>query len=180
MMKLKVKFNFQGHRLIKENVWHHDISTFTISTTYILMPATHMMKPKVQVQRWVTLTYFSMSQRVIKEKCCHHDIFTPIFCITFILLPLTHMMKLKSKMGDLDLFFNVTEANKVKSLSSRYLHTYNFHYFHINTCDPYDETKGQVQRWVTLTNFLRSQRLIKYKFVITISPHLQFVLHVQY
>ena len=32
-------------------------------------------------------------------------------------------LKAKCKDGDLDLFFKVTEANKEKSLSSRYLHT---------------------------------------------------------
>ena len=58
-------------------------------------------------------------------------------------------------MGDLELFFKVAEANKGKSLSSRYLHTYNLYYFHINTGDPYNETQGQ--RWVTLPYFSRSQ-----------------------
>ena len=47
-------------------------------------------------------------------------------------------------MGDLDLFFKVTEANKGKSLSSRYIHTYSLYYFHINTSDSYDETQDQV------------------------------------
>ena len=30
-----------------------------------------------------------------------------------------------------------------KSLSSRYIHTYNMYWFHISTSDPYDETQGQ-------------------------------------
>ena len=29
------------------------------------------------------------------------------------------------------------------------------YYFHINTSDSYDETQGQVQRWVTFTYFSR-------------------------
>ena len=37
----------------------------------------------------------------------------------------------------------------------------NLYYFHINTSDPYDETQGEVQRWVTLTYFSGTQRLIK-------------------
>ena len=32
--------------------------------------------------------------------------------------------------------------------------------FHIKTNDPYDETQGQAQLWVTLTYLSRSQRLI--------------------
>ena len=48
-------------------------------------------------------------------------------------------------------------------LLTRNLHIYNLYYFHNNTCDPYEETQGQVQIWVTLTYFLRSQRLIKEK-----------------
>ena len=38
-------------------------------------------------------------------------------------------------------------------MSARYLHTYNLYYFHNNTSDSYDETQGQVQRWVTFTYF---------------------------
>ena len=47
-------------------------------------------------------------------------------------------------MGDLDLFFQVTEDNKGKSLSSRYLHTYYLYYFRINTSDSYDGNQGQL------------------------------------
>ena len=57
--------------------------------------------------------------------------------------------------------FEVIEADKGKRLSSRYLHTYIFCYFHINTGDPYDETQREVQRWVTLTYISMSQMLIK-------------------
>ena len=81
------------------------------------------------------------------------------------------------KMADLDLFFKVTEANKGKKLASQYLHTYNLYYFHTNTSDPYDEMQGQVQRWVTLTYFVKVTEANTGKsFVFTISPHLQFVL----
>ena len=68
------------------------------------------------------------------------------------------MMKLKAKFkdADLDLFFKVTDANKGKSLSSLYLHTYSLYYFNINTSDSYDETEGQVLRWVTFTYCSRS------------------------
>ena len=75
-----------------------------------------------QVQRWVTSSYFSRSQRPIQEI----------------------------------------------NLSSRYFHTYNLYFFVTililgknlncsqlipsNTCDPDDETQGQVQSWVTLPN----------------------------
>ena len=38
-----------------------------------------------------------------------------------------------------------------------YHHSYNLYYFHINANDPYDTTQIQVQRWVTLTYFSRSQ-----------------------
>ena len=59
-------------------------------------------------------------------------------------------------MGDPDLFFKVTEANKGKSLSSRYLHTYSLYYLHINTSESYNETQDEVQRWVTFTYLSRS------------------------
>ena len=45
---------------------------------------------------------------------------------------------------------------KEKSLSSLYLHTYSLYYSHINTSDSYDETEGQVLRWVTFTYCSRS------------------------
>ena len=45
-------------------------------------------------------------------------------------------------------------------MSSRYLNTYIFYYFHINTNDAYDETQGQVQSWAILTYISRSRRLI--------------------
>ena len=41
------------------------------------------------------------------------------------------------------------------------------YYFHINTSDSYDETQGQVQRWVTFTYFSRPIAN-KGTFVITI------------
>ena len=47
-------------------------------------------------------------------------------------------------------------------MSSRYLHTYNLFYFHINTSDSYDETQDQVQRWVTFIYF-QGHWLIKEK-----------------
>ena len=39
---------FQGHRLIKGSVCHHDISTPTICITLILIPVIHIMKLKVK------------------------------------------------------------------------------------------------------------------------------------
>ena len=62
-------------------------------------------------------------------------------------------MKVRSslKIGDLDLFFKITEANQEKN--SLYLHTSYLYYFHVNTSDPYYETQGQVQWWVTLIYF---------------------------
>ena len=53
-------------------------------------------------------------------------------------------------------YFSRSQANKRKSLSSLYLHTYSLYYFHINTSDSYDETGGQVLRWVTFTYCSRS------------------------
>ena len=68
------------------------------------------------------------------------------------------MMKLKAKCkdGDLDLFFKVTEANKEKKFVITISPHYYLYYFHINTSDSYDDTQGQVQRWVTFTYFSRS------------------------
>ena len=68
------------------------------------------------------------------------------------------MMKLKAKCkdGDLNLFFKVTEANKEKKFVITISPHYYLYYFHINTSDSYDETQGQVQRWVTFTYFSRS------------------------
>ena len=54
---------------------------------------------ETQLQRWVTLNYFSRLQRLIKGKVCHHDISTPTICITSILIPVIHIMKLKVKDG---------------------------------------------------------------------------------
>ena len=48
--------------------------------------------------------------------------------------------------GDFDLFYKVTEANKGKCLSSRYLSTYNLYSLHINIADLYDETQGHIQK----------------------------------
>ena len=50
---------------------------------------------------------------------------------------------IKVKFKDLDIFVKVSEADKLKILSWRYLHTYNMYNVycsHINTSDPYEET----------------------------------------
>ena len=57
------------------------------------------------------------------------------------------MMKLKDKFKDgwpSPIFYKVTEANKGKSFSSRYLHTYNLCYIllPVITGDPYDQTQN--------------------------------------
>ena len=79
-------------------------------------------------------------------------------------------------MGALDLFFKVIAANKEKVLLSQYLHTY-LYYFHINTSDPFYEKQGQVQGLVTLTYFSKVTEADKgKKFVLTVSPYLQYVL----
>ena len=71
------------------------LHTYNCFITSILIPC----GDQGQVQRWVTLTYFSRSQRLIKEKVYHHDISTLLFVLgpTFILTPVIHMMKLKVK-----------------------------------------------------------------------------------
>ena len=59
-------------------------------------------------------------------------------------MPVIYLMKISSsKIGDLDLSVKVTEADKGKEVSSRYLNTDNMYCFHNNTSDPYDETQVQ-------------------------------------
>ena len=62
-----------------------------------------------------------------------------------------------------------------------HLHTYNLYCFHINTSNPYDETEGKSQGWVTLTYLSRSQRLINpcshnlYRFRIHINQLIELI-----
>ena len=75
---------------------------------------------------------------------------------------------------ELNLFFKVIEANKEKSLSSRYFQTYTFYYSHINASDPYNKTHGH--KIGDLDLFAKVTETDKGKmFVMKISPHLQFV-----
>ena len=62
-------------------------------------------------------------------------------------------------------YFSRSQANKGKCLSSRYLHIYNFYYFHINTSDPYDETQGPSSKMGDLDLFFNVTKADKGKML---------------
>ena len=90
-------------KVIKEKVCHHDIYTLTICITLYTFHNNYSDpsdETESQVQRLMTLNYFSRAWRLMKKKNGHHDISTPTICITSIFLPVIHMMKLTVKFKD--------------------------------------------------------------------------------
>ena len=84
--------------------------------------------------------------RLIKERVCDHDLSTPT---TYITSDPYDETESQFQGWVTSTYFSRSQMLIKKSLSSRYLYTYNLYYFHINTSDSYDKTQGQVQSLVT-------------------------------